>query len=153
MNPFCIYHLLLVLSITTVPFFSYTGFVMLSSQSSFVICMSVFDILQIPSECSQICSGCSPPTYTSLAMGLGPKQSTSNIKLHNTDILVNFNVVSPFTRAMGGGGHTVSQHDQFETTHIIRQIITPTYYMHDSMFYDRNDGTAGASRLSHKVIR
>jgi len=130
MNLFCIYHLLLVLSITTV-LFSYTGFVMLSSQSSFVICMSVFGILQIPSECSQICSSCSPPTCTPLAMGLGPKQSTSNNKLHNRDILVNFNVLSQFTSATGGSHCTQYQ---FETTYIIRQIITPTYYMHDSMF-------------------
>jgi len=108
MNQFCIYHLLLVLSIATV-LFSYTGFVMLSSQSSFVVCVSVFYTLRIPSECNQICSSCSPPTCTPTAMGLGPKQSTSNIKLYNRDILVNFNVVSQFTSAIGGVTlHTVS---------------------------------------------
>jgi hypothetical protein len=75
---------------------------MLSSQRSFVICMYVSDILRIPSDCSQTCSGCSPPTCTSLAMGLGPKQSTSNIKLYNRDILVNFNVMSLLTSATWG---------------------------------------------------
>jgi hypothetical protein len=30
----------------------------------------VFDMLQIPSQCIQICDGCIAPTYTPLAMGL-----------------------------------------------------------------------------------
>jgi hypothetical protein len=98
---YCVYTICCLCYLSQLCYCSHTGFVMLSSQSSFVICTSVFDILQIPFERSQICSGCSAPTCTLLAMGLGPKQSISNIKLHNRDILVNCSVMSQFIVPLG----------------------------------------------------
>jgi hypothetical protein len=50
--------------------FSWTGFVILSSQGLLLISVFVFDILRITRGRSQICSGCSAPTLTPLAMGL-----------------------------------------------------------------------------------
>jgi retron-type reverse transcriptase len=73
----------------------------------------------------------------------------NTIYLQESDILVSFDVVSLFTRVpLEDTLLLLQQHFHDQTISLFKQVLTTTYFLYDSAFYDQTDGVAMGSPLA-----
>jgi hypothetical protein len=75
-------------------------------------------------------------------------QKLHNINLQSTDILVNFDVVSVFTKVpLKDSLQQLGQHFETSTMYLFRQALTSTY-CYNGQFYNQTDRVAMGSPLA-----
>jgi hypothetical protein len=73
----------------------------------------------------------------------------NTIYLQESDILVSFDVVSLFTRVLlEDTVLLLQQHFHDQTISLFKQVLTTTYFLYDSTFYDQTDGVTMGSPLA-----
>jgi hypothetical protein len=76
-------------------------------------------------------------------------QKLHDIRVNKADILVNFDVVSLFTKVpLDDTLQLLSGRFQRQTVDIIKHVLTSTYFLYNGSFYEQKDGVAMGSALA-----